>query len=175
MKFDFIFLSILFSKLLCAAPFIWIVNDNGETTVIDATTNLVATSMCSSQGMLRGPVPITFSPDGKFVYVANYSSPASVSTFDTSTYNVIATIPLSGVSEHLAADPSCEYIYAANAGTNTVDLINTSNYEVISIASDLFNQPKAIAYSKDGSSAYVANYGNHSVCLIDTEPNCFYT
>src|SRR6266581_1094329 len=57
--------------------------------------------------------------------------------------------------------------YVANAGTNTVSVIDTaSNTVVATIPVGIF--PDAVAVTPDGTRAYVANKGTNTVSVINT-------
>lgn len=90
------------------------------------------------------------------VYVANISS-NDVSVIDTATNTVIATVPVGGTPDGIAASPDGAIVYVANAGGNSVSIIDTTTNAVIGTVS-VGQNPIGIAFTPDGTRAYVCNF-----------------
>src|SRR5690606_3444723 len=79
-----------------------------------------------------------------------------VSVVDTSSKNVVATIPVGSMVRAVEVSPDGSRVFAANEGDNTVSVIDTKTNTVVeTIATG--DGPYALAMSPDGSRLYVAN------------------
>ena len=63
-----------------------------------------------------------------------------------------------------------EYAYVANAGSNTVSVIDTLSKQVSATVA-VGNSPAGVAITPDGKSAYVANSGSNTISIIDISNN----
>lgn len=141
------------------------------------------------------PAALAITPDGAFVYVANYVSgepgTGTISVIQTSTNTVVDTILGFSGPFAIAITPDGQYAYVTNFGSNnfapvgnTVSVVDlTSNTIIATIP--LGTQPAGIAITPDGSLAYVSNYntlyagpdyngltaGPGTVNIIDTQTN----
>jgi YVTN family beta-propeller protein len=113
------------------------------------------------------------------LYVAN-SDDDSVSVIDTATNQVFKEIPVGDDPRGLASSPDGRYIYVPNRSSYysdpefSVSVIATSSNTVITtIEDDSFYEPYYIAFTPDGSEAWVVNKNGAdsdegSVTIIDT-------
>ena len=120
--------------------------------------------------LLLGAVPLQ---GQNFAYVANFSG-GSVSVIDTSSYAVVATIPVGTFPNGVTITPDGSEAYVPNQGSNTVSVIATSNNVVIGTIA-VGSEPYAVAFSPDGKQAYVSNIGDSTVSVIDTASNTVLT
>jgi len=124
------------------------------------------------------PVGIAVSPDGALAYVANRGG-GSVSVIDTAANAVVATIE-DGVgpgSNGIALTPDGAFAYVNNAFSKepgTVSVVDTAANAVVGTV-ELYRNPKRVAISPDGRTAYVANFRSWNVSVIDTRTNTFTT
>lgn len=136
-------------------------------TVIDIATNKVVTTI-----PLAGTAGIAITPNGTQAYVTSPGS-ATVSVIDIATNSVVATISL-GTNQNpfgVAITPDGTSAYVTISFPNDfVTVIDTATNTVVSnIPVGL--APNGIAFTTDGSLAYVANEGSASVSAIDTAAN----
>lgn len=98
--------------------------------------------------------------DGQSVTPVTVSVPVLPAVISAPTSTTVGTLPI-GMAV------SATNTYVANAGSNTVSVVNRSTGQVTSIG--VVGAPTAIALSPDGRRAYVA--GNNAVSVIDTSTN----
>jgi gliding motility-associated-like protein len=76
------------------------------------------------------PWGLTFSPDGSRLYVAN-SLLNAVQVINTTTYSIMATIPVGAIPMGTSVTPDGSRLYVANYTDGTVSVINTTTDKVI--------------------------------------------
>ena len=89
---------------------------------------------------------------------------------ETTTNNVVATVPVGNGPWGVAVSPDGKYVYAANCYSNTVSVIDTSG-NTIAATIPVGVSPYGIAVSTDGSNVYVTNYFDNTVSVINTTNN----
>lgn len=158
-----------------AGPFVYAANaDSNDVTVIDAATNLVATTV-NVGSEPRNPA---VSPDGSRVYVPNRFDD-NVSVISGTNNTVLTTITDPGFDEPYAAavSPDGSRVYVANkegggSSTGSLTVINASNNSVITTITDTcFVSPEWVSVNPAGTRAYVVNRQGNSVCIVDTSSN----
>ncbi len=140
---------------------------NGTTVrVVDLNTNAIVGPPLT---VGLAPATLAITPDGAFVYVANYTSgdlgAGTISIIRTSdnSVQVNGIIGFSGPFD-IAITPNGAYAYVTNFGSNnfspvgtTVNVVNISSNTIVDTI-PLGIQPAAIAITPDGAFAYVSNY-----------------
>jgi len=139
---------------------------NGTTVrVVDLNTNTFI-GLPITVGL--APAALAITPDGQFVYSANYvdgnTGTGTVSVIDTNTNTVIETIAgFSGPFE-IAITPSGRYAYVTNFGSNnfapfgtTVTVIKLSD-NTIKRTIEVGMQPSSVAIAPNNHRIYVTNY-----------------
>ena len=134
------------------------------------------------------PVEGSFSPDGKYLYVSNYSmygrgynkeghdicSPSSgydksfVYRINRSNYEIDAVYPVGSVPKVVEVTPDNKYVLAANWCSYTVSVISVHENKVIKTIK-IGRYPRGIAISNDSKRAYVAEMGGNRIHVIDLE------
>ena len=113
--------------------------------------------------------------DGAKAYVTLVNDNA-VAVLSTSTNTVIDTDPEANGVQHIpvgdrprgiAISPDGREAYVANAGDNTVSVIDTATKEVVDTIT-VGREPQGIAFAPDGATAYVTNIEDDTVSVIDT-------
>ena len=143
-----------------------------DTVVIDtASGNIVAHIATAS------PSGVAVSPDGRFAYVTSTAS-SSVNVIDTSTSTIASTISLQPVAAdplQIVITPDGALAYVTTPGfpeAQSVSVIDTAAKMLAGlILLPRFSFPEAIALSKDGQLAAIANSSGDSVSLISTVSN----
>lgn len=141
----------------------------------------------ASVGTYKGaPVEGSFSPDGKYLYVTNYSmygagytkeghdtcSPASgfdksfVYRINRSNYAIDAVYPVGSVPKVVEVTPDNKYLLVTNWCSYTVTIISIASQKVIK-SMYIGPYPRGIAISKDSSKAYVAEMGGSRIHVIN--------
>ena len=139
------------------------------------------------EGIFKGaPVEGTFSPDGKYLYVSNYSmygkgftkeghdtcSPASgydksfVYRINRSNYQIDAVVPVGSVPKVVEITPDNKYVLVANWCSYTVTVISTETNKVVKTVK-IGRYPRGIAISTDSARAYIAEMGGNRIHVIN--------
>jgi len=120
------------------------------------------------------PIAVGGGPDGMIVtggklFVADNNT-NDVTVIDTTTNQVIKTIPVGSVAADVAATPDGKTVWVSNFGDGTVQPIDVATLTAgtpIKVGS----QPERLAVSPDGSQLWVANQGDGTVSDIDLTTN----
>ena len=134
-------------------------------TVIDTAGSTVVSTI----PLASTPAGIALNPSGTRAYVTIGGTSNNVTVIDTGTNLILGTIGVGFNPLGIAVNPSGSRAYVANAGSNTVSVIDTSTNFVNSIV--VGTGPQGIAVNPSGSRAYVTNSGSNSVSVIDTASN----
>jgi YVTN family beta-propeller protein len=105
-----------------------------------------------------------------FAYVTNSTS-SNVSVIDTSTNQVLPTIPVGGIPIDVAITPDGAFAYVTNFESFNVSVIDTSTNTEVLPRIPVGANPLGVAITPDGAFAYVVNHSNHNVSVIDTSTN----
>jgi YVTN family beta-propeller protein len=101
-----------------------------------------------------------------YLYVPNeYDN--TISVIDTSNDSVVTTIPVAG--DTVAVSPNGAFVYAASE-SGVVNVIDTAT-NTATATIQLGYLADFVAFSPDGSRAYVTNLSANSVGVIDTSSN----
>ena len=143
----------------------------------------------SSAGLYKGaPVEGSFSPDGKYLYVTNYSmygtgytkeghdtcSPASgfdksfVYRINRSSYTVDAVYPVGSVPKVVEVTPDNKYLLVTNWCSYTLTIISIASQKVVR-SIYIGPYPRGITISKDSKTAYVAEMGGYRIHVINLD------
>ncbi len=156
-------------------------NDN-SVSIIDIATNTVTGFVTDTDSTFNHPQAIAITPNGNIAYVCNLTG-NSVSIIDILTNSVIGIVTDNDNTfvnpQAITITPNGNIAYVCNVTGNSVSIIDTNpnsgTYNtVIGIVTDngsTFSGPYAIAITPDGNTAYVCNYNNSSVSIIDITTN----
>jgi RHS repeat-associated protein len=154
-----------------------------EVAMVDLTSGL------DDQQVVVGSQPdaVAVSPDGQFAYVANYGD-STVSVIQTNLMDTTSspnistvTLPSGAEPEALAVSPNGDQLLVVDAGTGGVSVIDTNPADTssyLTVTSTLCTNggtspcsnsmaPGAIAFSPDGSRAYVTDGGDGDLTILD--------
>lgn len=147
--------------------------------VFHEETGLTDTSGCC-------PISVALTPNGRTAYVANGGDlgDSTVDVFDTLSKTKIATVDLSGVDGEgspvgVAVTPDGARAFVAHGGgegcspCSTVSIINTATNTLqgtINLGEGV-RGPRNIAFTPNGSLAYVTNQFSDNVSVINTATN----
>lgn len=132
----------------------------GTVTVIDTNTYTVVSTITVG----KTPLDATLSPDGKTLYVVNYTD-GTVSKISTATNKVIGTVKNIGTKPtFIAVSRDGKKIYVAGADTVSVF---TSTATTGKIVPGIGNSPTGLAVSADNTKLYVS-HPDGTITVIDT-------
>lgn len=118
------------------------------------------------------PFGIVASPDGEWLYVANYGS-NTISVINTDSNITYYTAGVQGMGPiGVALSPDGTRLYVANFDSSTVSVLNVGGNTTPSVVGTVQfpggSRPDNVAFSADGSVVYVALWGAARVAVIDT-------
>jgi len=158
---------------------IYVANQGSATvSVIDGSTNSVIAEIPVGITSRSSPFKPVVNPNTSLIYVTNQGD-VTVSVIDgvpgSPTENtVIAEIPVEITPSGIDIDTTLNKIYVANGFSSTVSVIDgdpsspTFNTNISPIPPIRTNLPTGIEIDSDNHIAYVDNFGERSVSLIDT-------
>ncbi|MFI6495243.1 beta-propeller fold lactonase family protein [Streptomyces sp. NPDC050564] len=118
----------------------------------------------------NSPAGVAVSPDGRRVYVTNFSSD-SVSVIDTSTNRTVDNpIPVGDSPSGVAVSPDGRRVYVTNNDSASVSVIDATKNRTVGSPIPVGDTPEGVAVSRDGR-VYVANGKSGSVSVIDPATN----
>jgi YVTN family beta-propeller protein len=145
------------------------VNDPAsDVSVIDTATQSVSSTLPTTQLNAGG---LALLPNGKKLYVTGDSEYVQVvNTSGKGSKKV--TLPQSGGYSTPALTPNGTYLYYPinTGGSNSVYMIDTKTNQVVGSAITVGTQPWAIAIASNAKRAYVSNYADGTVSVIDIAP-----
>ena len=163
----------------------YVVSDPGTTvngSVFPITLNGASTTVGAAIAVQRqaSPTAIVVTPNGAYVYVANYNS-GTVSVITTST-SAVGSIILPGGAPRpiaLAATFDSSHVYVADRANSFIDDIAVSSNTVtahVTLAAGGLNDgvlttsgnPNVLAMMPSGTSLYVAEFGTAQIQVIST-------
>jgi len=132
------------------------------------------------------PVEGSFSPDGKYLYVSNYSmygpgytkegqdtcSPRSgkdksfVYRINRVDYAIDAIYPVGSVPKVVEVTPDNKFVLVSNWCSYTLSVISVAEQKVVKTIK-IGRYPRGIAISTDSTTAYVAEMGGNRIHVID--------
>ena len=139
--------------------------------------------------IFRGaPVEGAYSPDGKHLYVTNYSmygrgynregsdncSPASrydrsfLYRIDLGSYEIDAIYPVGSVPKVVEVTPDNKYILVSNWCTYDLNIISVESQKIVKTLK-IGRYPRGIATSTDSKFAYIAEMGGSRIHVIDLQ------
>lgn len=114
------------------------------------------------------PASIAVTPDGSQVWVSEWGS-GRVDVFDTLTNVGVAAFNVPSANG-ITFNPTGTRAHVASGGSNTVVVIDTSVYQVITQI-PVGTLPHAVLVSQTGRHLFVTNAISNSISLIDTGSN----
>jgi YVTN family beta-propeller protein len=124
--------------------------------------------------------PISLSADNRLVWAVN-SDDDSVSVIRTDHNTVIAKIDVGDEPQSVALDPANKFAYVANAASNNITVIKITNSNPDHFSAEVDKsvgkgghfitgaEPWNIVVSPDGKRVFVANSGQDTITVIDTD------
>lgn len=136
---------------------------DGELLIIDRATK----SLIRRVQLDGGPVGVVVSPGGESVYVTldgpqdlltGQRSPGHVVTFDVATQSVVRTVTVGPVPRGLALSPDGRQLYLTSPFESSLSVIDVASWAVVKTIPVSVYEPGSIAFSLDGTVAYVVGY-----------------
>ena len=146
---------------------LYVANGNAkQLTVLDATTNSTVATVSVPAGP---PQFLTFSPDGRRVYVSIFDTSGSgseIAVLDTATNQVLGQVPVAGQPFRPAVTADGGTLLVPVHNPNSVWVIDTASLKVarqIPVQPD----PNWVELSADGSEAFVVNHASNLISVLD--------
>lgn len=130
----------------------------------------------------RQPKVLKASPDGKWVFAANWRG-SSVTVINAKTFFVVKTIKVGYLPRGICFSPSLEKAYVANFGSHTISVIDLKTLRKGRDFQNVGACPRHLALSRDEKYLYVSNHGDGMIrevslatgkttrrCHVGTEP-----
>jgi YVTN family beta-propeller protein len=108
---------------------------------------------------LQGAIVLAISKDGRKVYVAR-GFDDKVGVIDTSTDRVRKTIPAGRDAHSVWVSPDGRFAWIVNRLSNTITVLATDRDRVVRTIAEVGDKPDILAFSPDGSKAFVTLRGN---------------
>jgi YVTN family beta-propeller protein len=143
------------------------VADNADSTiaVINATTHLVSSFIPT----MARPFGVAVSPDGGTLYVTDANDGLEV--FSLPTGELVSSLPLSSVGQLLGVSPDGSILYVPLAGGTILALDYLGNVGTITTG----GAPSQVVFNRSGTEAYVSDFANNDVFVINTATNAVST
>lgn len=163
---------------------VYVVSDQSDVVSVIGTSVNYLNEILSTIVLPAGyPIGITISPDGSRLYVASDAGVGGmVYAIDTTSLAVITQIALPAQTSPvgIAVSPDGKTVYTANAGNNTVSVIDTASGTVTAnvqtgavVPPNSGNAagPLAVSVTPDGTKVYATSTNCQCVYVIDTATN----
>ncbi|MBI1930733.1 beta-propeller fold lactonase family protein [Candidatus Poribacteria bacterium] len=152
---------------------VYVVNgEDNSVSVVDGSNFTVVTTVKVG----KDPRGIAVNTDANEIYVANNVND-TISVIKGQDYSVVSidnvavlkNVSISGNNKPngIGFDPNAKLLYVANAGTNTVNVIDTKTFKIVA-TTPVGNQPQRIAINPNTGRAYVSNLVSHTVSVISS-------
>lgn len=123
------------------------------------------------QSALTGAMPkgIIASPDGRYLYVANYGQldTRNIGVYDARTLALVSHIDVPGIVVESAISPDGRTLYVSNFRRNSVQFIDLASRRVTREVR-VGQHPKILVVSHDGRRLFAANWASRNVSEVDT-------
>jgi len=136
-------------------------------TVVDTAVNRVTATIPVPLGP---PQYLTFSPDGRTVYLSIWDEARTISAIgvlDTMTNAVVASVPVRSRPYLAAVSPDGRQLYVPDHDSGTVSVVDTAARTVIGEIA-VPAHPHWVAFSPDGRRVYTANHESNVISVLDT-------
>lgn len=138
---------------------------------IDPRTNAFIGELTLAEPGIVPAVSIT--PDGRFAYATRFSidgGTGKVWVIDLATRSTVTVVPMPDRSMHgIRVSPDGRFVFATNFSLGQVSVLSTSTNEIIANI-PVGPLPNDIAFSADGTKAFVTNEGDTTVSVIAIAP-----
>ncbi|MBN1994896.1 MAG: DUF11 domain-containing protein [Anaerolineae bacterium] len=141
-------------------------------------SNSVSVIDSGSNTVLQTIAPITaanglaYDPTNNIIWVTSYSTDRVTpiqADANASNFTVLSPVSVGDGPWGVAVDytPGRNYVYVVNNLGNSVTVINAGTQEIIGVVSGSFSQPFHVAVNPATGKAYVPNFGNHTVTVLN--------
>lgn len=143
--------------------------ESDNVSVIKISNNTIIDTVSTSYG----PLGLAFTPDYKFVYIANYglaSCNNKVSVLRTSDNTIQCTITVGNCPSQVAITPDGNYAYVANYFSDNFSVIDISTNTVVCTKA-IGNGPMGVTITPNGQYAYFTMEQEGKVKVVQTSNN----
>jgi YVTN family beta-propeller protein len=146
-----------------------VTKENGSLYIVD----MVKKETVHKLDMKHEGYNCVLSPDKKMLYISMWGG-KKVAYFDTEKRVIVASVPVSYNPNELILNKNGTIIYVANAGDNSVSIIDVKTQKVIEVLNAALypNSPvgsatNGVALSQDEKTLYIANADNNCLAVFD--------
>lgn len=142
----------------------------GVVAVVDTYVNTVIATIPIAVGP---PQYLTFSPDGRRVYVSVFDEArtiAAVAVLDTTTNEVLTTLPVRSRPFASAVTPDGAQLWVPNHDSGRISVISLEDPDDLEVIREIEVPPHPhwISMAPDGKTAYAASHESNALTVVDT-------
>lgn len=146
-----------------------VTKENNSLYVIDLTTKKIV----HTESLGNEAYTCVLSPDKKQLYISLWGG-KKIAFFNTESKKISATVKVDYNPNELTLTKNGRFLFAANAGNNSVSVINTQSQKVVEVldaalysSSPVGSVTNGVALSGDEKTLYIANADNNALSVFD--------
>jgi len=143
------------------------ISSSGVATGVNAGTSTITATL----GNVAGSTGLTVTAKSPYAYIGSVvSANCCLDALDTSTNQVVKSIPVTALNEPFGISPDQSRIYLADNVNNLVNVVDTTTNTLVT-AIPVGSGATAVAIAPNGLSGYVADYGDTNVSVFSVATN----
>jgi len=128
--------------------------------------NTSSHTLIQTVGGLSSPNGVAYDPTHDLIWVTNYATDR-VTPISAASLTSLSPLAVGDGPWGVAYDPVHDYVYVVNNLGDSVTVIHAGTRTVVATLSGSFDQPFHVAANPITGKAYVPNFGNHSVAVLN--------
>jgi uncharacterized repeat protein (TIGR01451 family) len=143
------------------------ISSSGVATGVSAGTSTISATL----GNVAGSTALTVTAKAPYAYIGSVvSANCCLDALDTSTNQVVKSIPVTALNEPFGITPDQSRIYLADNVNNLVNVVDTTTNTLVT-SIPVGSGATAVAITPNGLSGYVADYGDTNVSVFSVATN----